>query len=575
MSLASSLFTGLSGLDANQSWMNVVANNIANANTTAFKSSNVSFSSQFYVTDRPSSGPNGDFGGTNPSQEGMGVQVAAITTNYTPGQIQTTGVDTNMAISGNGFFVLNSSQGQQYTRDGTFSLNGSNQLVTGSGAYVQGYSADQNGNIITGSLGNLTIPIGQATIAAATQNVSLEGNLDTSGPVASGATILTSQDITTLGGGAAPVGTTLLTNLASASANGVPLVAVNDVLTVSGTQGGNNLPTQSFTVSPTSTLNDLQNFLNNALAINTSVTGPPAPGTTVQTGTAPNSVDLTVIGNTGSANAITLGSQGLVDTTSNTTPFALNAGTDIVGPTTYTDNPVGESTNTTITAYDSLGTPITINLTTVLKSSSVGGGDVWQFYASSPDNTGGAGPIVGTGTLTYNSAGALVSTTGTQLSINRTGTGAASPLNINLNFGNTTALSSTSSNVVMSTQDGEPIGTLTSFSVGGDGTITGQFTNGLTKTLGQVVLANFNNPNGLIAQGGNVYISGPNSGNPVIGAATANGTGTVESGALEQSNVNLSQEFINLIIASTGFSASSKVITTSDELLTDLLNSQR
>jgi flagellar hook protein FlgE len=571
MSLASSLFTGLSGLDANQSWMNVVANNIANANTTAFKSSNVSFSSQFYVTDRPSSGPNGDFGGTNPSQEGMGVQIGAITTNFTPGQIQTTGVDTNMAISGNGFFVLNSSSGQQFTRDGTFSLNGTNQLVTSTGAYVQGYSADANGNIITGSLGNLTIPIGQATIAAATQNVSLEGNLDASGPIASGATILTSQDITTIGGAAAPVGGTLLTNLASASANGVPLVAVNDVLTVSGTQGGNNLPTQTFAVTPTSTVSDLENFLNGSLAINTSVAGPPAPGATLQAGTALNSVDLTVIGNTGTANAITLGSQGLVDTTSNTTPFSLTAGTD----GTFTDNPVGESTNTTITAYDSLGTPITINLTTVLQSSTPGGGDVWQFYASSPNNTGGAGPIVGSGTLTYNSAGALVSTTGTQISINRTGTGAASPLNINLNFANTTALSSQSSNVVMSTQDGEPIGTLTSFSVGGDGTITGQFTNGLTKTLGQVVLANFNNPNGLIAQGGNVYISGPNSGNPVIGAATANGTGTVESGALEQSNVNLSQEFINLIIASTGFSASSKVITTSDELLTDLLNSQR
>jgi len=573
MSLASSLFTGLSGLDANQSWMNVVANNIANANTTAFKSSNVSFSSQFYVTDRPSSGPNGDFGGTNPSQEGMGVQIAGITTNFTPGQIQTTGVDTNMAISGNGFFVLNSSSGQQFTRDGTFSLNGANQLVTSTGAYVQGYSADQNGNIITGNLGNLTIPIGQATIAAATQNVSLEGNLDTSGPVASGATILTSQDLTTLNTLAIPSSTTDLVNLASTATPTVPLVAVNDVLSISGTQGGNNLPTQTLTVTGTTTLGDLQSFLNNALAINTSVTGPPTPGAALQASTTnpASSVDLTVIGNTGTANAITLGSQGLVDTKSNTTPFSLTAGTD----GTFTDNPVGESTNTTITAYDSLGTPITINLTTVLQSSTPGGGDVWQFYASSPNNTGTAGPIVGSGTLTYDSAGQLVSSTGTQLSINRTGTGAASPLNINLNFGSTTALSSQSSNVVMSTQDGEPIGTLTSFSVGGDGTVTGQFTNGLTKTLGQVVLANFNNPNGLIAQGGNVYISGPNSGNPVIGAATANGTGTVESGALEQSNVNLSQEFINLIIASTGFSASSKVITTSDELLTDLLNSQR
>jgi len=176
--------------------------------------------------------------------------------------------------------------------------------------------------------------------------------------------------------------------------------------------------------------------------------------------------------------------------------------------------------------------------------------------------------------LTFSSAGTLLSTTGTQLSIDRTGSGAQSPLNINLNFTGTTALASTSSNLVMGSQDGDAIGSLTSFSVGGDGSITGLFSNGLTKTLGQVVLANFNNPDGLIALGNNLYTQGPNSGTALIGGATANGTGTVESGALEQSNVDLSREFINLIIASTGFSAASKVISTSDQLLTNLLNSQ-
>ena len=130
--------------------------------------------------------------------------------------------------------------------------------------------------------------------------------------------------------------------------------------------------------------------------------------------------------------------------------------------------------------------------------------------------------------------------------------------------------------MVMSTQDGEPIGSLASFSVGNDGTITGQFTERADeKRWGRYALANFNNPDGLIAQGNDLYIQGPNSGQALIGAALANGTGSVESGALEQSNVNLSREFINLIIASTGFNASSKVISTSDQLLTALLNSQR
>jgi flagellar hook protein FlgE len=569
MSLASSLFTGLTGLDTSQTWMNVVGNNIANADTTGFKSSNVSFSSQFYVTDLASSGPTGDFGGTNPSQSGMGDQIASISTNFTPGQIQTTGVDTNMAINGNGFFVVQSTNGQEFTRDGTFSLNASNQLVTAGGAFVQGYGADSNGNVITGALQNLTIPIGQETIAAATQNATLQGNLNSGGLVASGSTILTSQAFSTAGG-TAPTGASLLSTLVSTAVPPAPLLNVGDVLTLAGTQGGRDLPSESFTVKNTSTVTDLENFVNQALGINTSVVEPgnPTPGTTLQT--TGTTAQLTIIGNTGADNALTLGSQGLVDSATGTNPFTLAGGTDGA----FTNNPAGESTNTTISAFDSLGNPITVNLTTVLESTSPTGGDVWRFYATSPNNLGGNGPVVGTGQLTFDSAGALVSSTGTQLSIDRTGTGAQSSLNINLNFTGTTALASTSSNLVMGNQDGEGIGSLTTFSVGANGDVTGQFTNGLTKTLGQVVLANFNNPDGLVALGNNLYNSGPNSGTPLIGGATANGTGSVESGALEQSNVDLSREFINLIIASTSFSASSKVISTSDQLLTNLLNSQ-
>ncbi len=570
MALTSALFTGLSGLDSNQTWLNVVGNNIANANTTAFKVSTVSFSPQFYVTDKASSGPNGDFGGNNPSQEGMGSQVAAITTDFTPGQLSTTGVDTNMAISGSGFFVLNSTAGQQFTRDGTFTLNGSNQLVTSSGAYVQGYGVDSNGTVINGGLQNLTIPIGQETEAAATQNVTMEGNLNAGGSVASGATILTSQAFSTVAG-TAPTGADLLTNLVSTATPPVPLMSAGDTLTLAGaTQGSRDLPASTFDVTATSTVSDLENFINQSMQIDTTVSEPgnPTPGATLQT--SGTTAQFTIVGNTGTQNALTLGTQGLVDTTSSTTPFTMTAGTD----GGFSNNPAGESTNTTITAYDSLGNPLTINLTTVLESTS-NSGDTWRFYASSPDNTAASGAILGNGTLTFNSTGQLVSSTGTQLSIDRTGTGAESPQTINLNFGTVSALASTTSNLVMNTQDGEPIGTLTSFSVGGDGTITGQFSNGLTKTLGQVVLANFNNDDGLINDGGNLYQTGPNSGNPLIGPATQNGTGTVESGALEESNVDLSREFINLIIASTGFSASSKVISTSDELLTDLLNTQR
>jgi flagellar hook protein FlgE len=569
MALTSALFTGLSGLDASQTWINVVGNNIANVNTTAFKSSQVQFAPQFYVTDQAGTTPDGDFGGTNPSQEGMGTQIANITQDFTPGAIQSTGVDTDMAINGSGFFIVNSNAGQQFTRDGTFTLNSSNQLVSGSGAFVQGYGADANGNILAGALQNITIPLGQQTVAKATQNVSMEGNLNSGGQVAAGASILTSQALTTVGGAAAPTATTLLSDVAANATPGTALVNVGDVLTLAGTRGSQELPSSSLTVTAGTTVGDLQNFINDSLGIDTTVSEPgnPTPGATLQT--TGTTAQLTIIGNTGTANAITLGSSGLVDTTAGTTPFTMSSGTDGA----FTNDPVGESTSTQVTAYDSLGTPITVNLTAVLESKS-SNGDVWRFYASSPDNEGGTGPVLGNGTLTFDTAGQLVASTGTTLTVNRTGSGATTPVVMNLDFSTMTDFSSPSSNMVMASQDGSAVGTLTSFSVGSDGKVTGTFTNGLSKTLGQLALANFANPDGLVDEGNSNYQAGANSGVATIGAPTTQGTGTIQSGALEQSNVDLSKEFINLIIASTGFSSSSKVISTSDELLTELLNTQ-
>jgi flagellar hook protein FlgE len=183
--------------------------------------------------------------------------------------------------------------------------------------------------------------------------------------------------------------------------------------------------------------------------------------------------------------------------------------------------------------------------------------------------------MLGNGTLTFDSTGKLLSTTGTTLSINRTGTGAQTPLAVTLDFSQLTGLTSQQSQMVMTKQDGSPIGTLNNFSVGADGKVVGEFSNGLTKTLGQIAMATFNNPEGLVDQGGNLYQTGAASGLPVISAPQQLGSGSIRSGALEQSNVDLSKEFTNLIIASTGFTASSRVISTSNQLLTELLNTAR
>jgi flagellar hook protein FlgE len=120
-------------------------------------------------------------------------------------------------------------------------------------------------------------------------------------------------------------------------------------------------------------------------------------------------------------------------------------------------------------------------------------------------------------------------------------------------------------------QDGSAIGTLSNFSIGEDGTISGSFTNGLTRNIGQIALAKFTNPEGLIDVGDSLYRIGPNSGTPLVGAPGDFGSGRLLGGALELSNVDLSQEFINMILASTGYSAASRVITTTKELIDQLL----
>ena len=570
MALTSALFTGLSGLDANQTWMNVVGNNIANANTTAFKSSRVLFSPQFYVTDSGGSAPNTNFGGANPSQRGLGAVVNSIQKNFAAGAIQPTGHNTDMAIEGDGFFIVKGTD-QVYTRDGSFSLNSANQLVSTSGDFVQGFGVDGNGNILPGQLHNLTIPLGTSTQAKATSDVTMQGNLNAAGLPASGSSILLSQDLTTVGGAAAPTTATALTQVASASSSAAPLFTAGETFTLAGQKGGSSLPTSSFTVQAGSTVQDLMTFYRQGLGIDTNVPANPSlptPGVTLAAGTAPNSADLVVTGNSGSQNALTLAGNSFV-TSTGTAPFKFSDG----AAGGFTSNPAGESVHTSFEAYDTLGTPLTVDVTAVLESQS-SAGNTWRFYVDSGDNKVG-GLALGNGTLTFDNNGKLIASTTTSVNIDRTGTGAATPLSFKLDFGSMTQLTGQNSTLVMTRQDGSAIGTLDSFSIGADGTISGSFTNGLSKTLGQVALANFANPQGLVDKGNNMYATGPNSGAPEIAAPMQLGTGQIRSGALELSNVDLSQEFINLIVASTGFSASSRVITTSNQLIQELLNSSR
>ena len=275
-SLTGALFAGLSGLSVNTTQMNVVGNNIANANTTAFKSSRVLFAPQFYVTDQAGTPPSAEDGGTDPSQHGLGATVSRIQQNFTPGAIQTTGVDTDMAIDGSGFFVIKSAGQQLYTRNGAFTLNSDDQLVNGSGAFVQGFGADANGNILPGTLQNIKIPLGASTIATATTSVTMQGNLNAGGTPSAGASILTSGDVTSADGTGVPSAASLLTNIADTSAPATPIFNVGDTLTLAGTKGGRTLAASTFTVTATSTVQNLLDFYQQGMGIDTTPSTNPA-----------------------------------------------------------------------------------------------------------------------------------------------------------------------------------------------------------------------------------------------------------------------------------------------------------
>jgi flagellar hook protein FlgE len=574
MGITSSLITALSGLSTSQSEIDVVGNNIANVNTTGFKSSSIDFKTQFLQNFSFGSAPNGDLGGSNPMQVGLGVSAGAISTDFSTGSLQATGVQTNLAIQGDGFFIVNQGGQQVYTRDGSFQLNDQDQLVSSDGDLVQGYGVDANFNLVPGALTNLTIPLGTAAVAQATTSATFTGNLDSNGTLPSSVSNTTSQALFLSSGTGPPAGTDLLTNL-SASAGGTPLFNAGDVITFNAKVGpvnsGTSITPQTFDVTANSTLSDFQSFLTGSLGINTSNNtngNLTAPGATLIADPNPantNAVDLDIVGNLGSENNINLSDDSI----------SINSGGTTTTPFTWTNQSTadGESTTfTNMTVYDSLGTPIPVNVTASLISKS-STGTTWQFNATTPDNAGTGATtqtLVGSGTISFDNNGNLLSTTTPTLSIDRSNTGANPVLNVALDFSSLTGLGIPSN--ITGTANGSAAGTLTKYSIQQDGIIQGSFSNGVTRPIGQVVLATFQNDQGLVANGGNTFSTGPNSGTAVLTVPGTGTAGAIASGSLEQSNVDLSAEFVNLISASTAFSASSRVITTGEQLLQALLS---
>lgn len=574
MASTTAFFTGLTGLSANARNLDVIGNNISNVNTTAFKTSRMLFATQFNRTFSAGTAPGDSTGGTNPTQIGLGTTIAGTQRNFATGSVSPTGDPRDLAIDGSGFFIVNQGGSNVYTRAGSFRQNTANDLVTISGERVQGFGIDQDFNVVDGVLTNINIPVGQLTLAEATENVRLSGNLNAGGNVPTRGSLTTFAAIAALPAAAPPPGpgntlalNTRLIDIQDPAAAGSPLFAAGQTVRVSGARKGTqNVPNAELTVAAATTVQDYLTFLNQALNLDVSQ-GPNPDGRTPGATLNPVTGVITIVGNVGTANSLDIETADINLIQPSGTirnPFAA----------TTTSTADGESVLTSFIAYDSLGTAVTVNLRMVLESKQGGFGTTWRYFAESPDNQG-VTDVLATGTVNFDASGRLTSSPNIELSIDRTGTGAQTPFNFNLNFGGSssavTALANNRSSLAALSQDGAPIGTLNAYAVGQDGIITGGFSNGLTRTLGQVAIATFANPEGLVDAGGNSYITGPNSGAPLVTTPLELGAGKIVGGALELSNVDLSQEFINLILASTGYSASSRVITTTDQLMQQLL----
>jgi flagellar hook protein FlgE len=396
----------LSGLAATSSSLNVIANNLANLNTTGFKDQSLNFSSVFNAA-------LGTSGNGDPIQVGNGVQTAGTVSNFSDGNVTSTGIDSNMALQGKGFFVVQSNNQTLYTRAGNFTVNSAGQLTTPEGQLVMGYPA-VNGVVSTSAA---------------------------------------------------------LTPITVNQANDIPATA--------------------------------------------------------------------------------------------TTQFQMSTNLNA-------NSAVGTTFNSPITVYDSLGNShvLTIQYTNTAPNA-------WTYNVTLPAaDTGGTGAptSITTGAMTFDSSGNLLTPSGTVTGINIAGLAdGASTMNLtwNLNGASGTPIitqQAEASATNSPTQNGFAAGTLNGYTVLPDGTVQGQFSNNQTLALGQVAVASFANNDGLKQVGNNDYQSSFASGSAVIGIAGQGGVGTITGGSVEGSNVNLSTEFANMIVAQQAYEANAKVLTTLNQV---------
>ena len=544
--MSQTLLTGASGLLAHQRKLDVVANNIANINTTAYKNQNVLFSDLIYSPLGLASGGSGEFqGGVNPTQIGHGVQVAEVYQDFSQGIMSATGGQFDFAIEGDGFFVV-SGEEQRYTRDGSFSVDSNGFLVdAATGNYVQrtgvtGEAVNDEVGFQDGGDTRISVPLGITVAGEATTEASFVGNLPSTTSPPQTEVLITSSPLTE--GGVAATGATLINDL---DFNDTDYIT-GDVIEVVGTNVDGSSFSLDLDAGPTLTLSDLVAAVNSQLDEATA------------TISAEGNIEVTA-DDVGEAFL----SLNFRDAVTNTGASEFDEAA-IIAETEGLD---GDKVQSTIQVYDSRGASLPINVSfekiddNQWEAEFTPADDSFEMRDSFVreilfDEDGNFQTINGTDEGDANIELQIATLTEEQT--------------ITINLENLTHLASSYSTTF--DQDGYPPGIISSISATSDGILTGIATNGRELDIAQLSVARFANNQGLENVGGNYYEQTSNSGTPSIGGASTDGRGVIRGGNLETSNTDIALEFTQMIVAQRGFSANARSMTVATEILQELNN---
>lgn len=538
MSLVKSLNAGVSGLNAFQAKMDVIGNNIANVDTSGFKSSSITFAEM--MNQNLGREGAGESAPQLSNQVGLGVRVSSISRNFAQGVMQNTGRTTDLALSGEGFFVINSGGENLLSRSGNFVFNSDGFFVDQSGNNVMGYIADRSGNIISGGTpDSVRIDFENPLPPKQTDLVTLAGNLNANTSINK---LLQAQSGFTVDGDTAE-GSTLINDISETTTDFVDGDQINFDVTLN--DGSTTTITHTFTTGDT--LDDMLDSFNSGL---------PA-----------GEAEMVLVDG-----ALTLRSSQLGDSQLDITAVTVN-GTGVINMSGFVVNQEGETNTQTMstTIFDNLGRAHSL----ILEFTQTANNE-WQYDAKFLDGeTISSGQ---SGTVTFDELGQMTSGDIFTLTFEPGGGAGTTSFDVSLgdkNIGTTFSQYSGQNTAKVTSQDGYRSGILVDVTIDGDGQVEGIYDNGNSAILAQIAIAQVQNQNGLEMIGSGLFRATSAAGETFIDTAGNLAATSINSGSLEGSNVDLAREFTNMITSQRAYQSNARVITTSDEMLTEAVNLKR